>query len=148
MTMHRRPLGGGRTLAAVGAVVILVGCVLPWWQLAQPGGGLPPLSGNGLEASGILALLSGILTLLLVALPYAVGDRPTPVDRGEAYALLAVIGWVGVAWRVVELLGLGAFRFGEPIQVLTNGPGLWLTGIGLAILSRAVFVMTREPHYR
>lgn len=148
MTMHRRPLGGGRTLAAVGAIVILVGCVLPWWQLAQPGGGLPPLTGNGLEASGILALLAGILTLLLVALPYAVGDRPTPIDRWEVFALLAVIGWIGLGWRIVDLLGLEAFRFAEPIQVFTNGPGLWLTGIGLAILSRAVFVMTREPHYR
>jgi multisubunit Na+/H+ antiporter MnhB subunit len=135
VTMHRRPLGWGRTLAAVGAVMILAGCVLPWWQLAQPGGGLP-------------ALLTGILTLLLVALPYAVGDRPTAVDRWEAFALLAVIGWVGVAWRIVELVGLGAFRFSEPIQVFTNGPGLWLTGIGLVILSRAAFVMTREPHYR
>ncbi|HEX7345202.1 MAG TPA: hypothetical protein VF253_00320 [Candidatus Limnocylindrales bacterium] len=148
MTMHRRPLGGGRTLAAVGAIVILVGCVLPWWQLAQPGGGLPPLTGNGLEASGILALLAGILTLLLVALPYAVGDRPTPIDRWEVFALLAVIGWIGLGWRIVDLLGLEAFRFAEPMQVFTNGPGLWLTGIGLAILSRAVFVMTREPHYR
>ena len=148
MTMHRRPLGGGRTLAAVGAIVILVGCVLPWWQLAQPGGGLPPLSGNGLEASGILALLAGILTLLLVALPYAVGDRPTPIDRWEVFALLAVIGWVGLGWRIFDLLGLGAFRFADPMQVLTNGPGLWLTGLGLAILARAVFVMTREPHYR
>jgi len=148
VTMHRRPLGGGRTLAAVGAIVILVGCVLPWWQLAQPGGGLPPLTGNGLEASGILALLAGILTLLLVALPYAVGDRPTPIDRWEVFALLAVIGWIGLGWRIVDLLGLEAFRFAEPIQVFTNGPGLWLTGIGLAILSRAVFVMTREPHYR
>jgi hypothetical protein len=146
--MHRRPLGGGRTLAAVGAIVILVGCVLPWWQLAQPGGGLPPLTGNGLEASGILALLAGILTLLLVALPYAVGDRPTPIDRWEVYALLALIGWIGLGWRIVDLLGLGAFRFSDPVQVFTNGPGLWLTAIGLAILSRAVFVMTREPHYR
>ena len=59
--MHRRPLGGGRTLAAVGGLVILVGCVLPWWRLEQPGGGgLPPLMGNGLEASGILCLLAGI----------------------------------------------------------------------------------------
>lgn len=148
MTMHRRPLGGGRTLAAVGAIVILVGCVLPWWQLAQPGGGLPPLTGNGLEASGIVALLAGIQTLLLVALPYAVGDRPTPVDRWEVFALLAVIGWIGLGWRIFDLLGLGAFRFTDPMQVLTNGPGLWLTGIGLAILSRAVFRMTREPHYR
>ena len=146
--MHRRPLGGGRTLAAVGGLVILIGCVLPWWQLEQPGGGLPPLSGNGLEASGILALLAGIGTLLLVALPYAVGDRPTAIDRWEAFAVLAVIGWIGLAWRVIDLMSLGAFRFTEPAQVFTNGPGLWLTGIGLAILSRAAFLMTREPHYR
>jgi hypothetical protein len=146
--MHRRPLGGGRTLAAIGSVVILIGCVLPWWQLAQPGGGLPPLTGNGLEASGILPLLAGIGTLLLVALPYAVGDRPTPIDRWEVFALLAIVGWIGVAWRVFELVGLGAFRFTEPAQVVTNGPGLWITAIGLAILSRAAFLMTREPHYR
>ncbi|HET8784214.1 MAG TPA: hypothetical protein VFM38_01160 [Candidatus Limnocylindrales bacterium] len=148
MTMHRRPLGGGRTMAAIGGVVILVGCVLPWWKLEQPGGGLPPLSGNGLEASGILAVLAGVVTLLLVALPYAVGDRPTPIDRWEAFAALAVIGWVGLGWRVVELLSLGAFHFSEPLAVFTNGPGLWITGIGLAILSRAAYVMTREPHYR
>ena len=146
--MHRRPLGAGRTLAAIGGVAILIGCVLPWWQLAQPGGGLPPLTGNGLEASGILALLSGIGTLLLVALPYAVGDRPTPIDRWEVFAALAIIGWIGVGWRVFELVGLGAFRFTEPVQVVTNGPGLWITVIGLAVLSRAAFVMTREPHYR
>jgi hypothetical protein len=145
--MHRRPLGGGRTLAAVGAVVILVGCVLPWWQLATPGG-LPPLQGNGLEGSGILALLTGVATLLLVVLPYAVGDRPTAIDRWEAYALLAIVGWIGLGWRVFELLGLGAFRFTEPAQVFTNGPGLWLTAIGLGILARAVYRMTREPHYR
>lgn len=147
MTMHRRPLGVGRTLAAVGGVAILVGCVLPWWQLAQPGG-LPPLQGNALEGSGILALLAGVATLLLVALPYAVGDQPTPIDRWEAYALPAIVGWIGLGWRVFELLGLGAFRFTEPAQVFTNGPGLWLTGIGLGILARAVFRMTREPHYR
>jgi hypothetical protein len=145
--MHRRPLGGGRTLAAVAGVVILVGCVLPWWQLAQEGG-IPPLQGNALEGSGILPLLSGVATLLLVALPYAVGDRPTPVDRWQAYALLAVIGWIGVGWRVFELFTLGAFRFQEPIQVFTNGPGLWLVVIGLAMLSRAAFRMTQEPHYR
>ncbi len=146
--MHRRPLGAGRTLAAIGGVAILIGCVLPWWQLAQPGGGLPPLTGNGLEASGILALLSGIGTLLLVALPYAVGDRPTPIDRWEVFAGLAIIGWIGVGWRVFELVGLGAFRFTEPVQIVTNGPGLWITVIGLAVLSRAAFVMTHEPHYR
>ena len=147
MTMHRRPLGGGRTLAAIGAVVILVGCLLPWWQVTQPGG-LPALSGNALEGSGILVLLVGIATLLLVALPYAVGDRPTPIDRWEAYALLAVGGWIGLGWRVYQLFEMGAFRFTVPAQVVTNGPGLWVAAIGLGILSRAVFRMSREPHYR
>jgi hypothetical protein len=147
VTMHRRPLGWGRTLAAVGGILMLVGCVLPWWQLAQLGG-LPPLQGNGLEGSGILVLLAGIATLLLLALPYAVGDRPTAIDRWEAYALLAVVGWIGLGWRVFELLNVGAFRFTEPAQVITNGIGLWLAGIGLAILSRAAYQMTREPHYR
>ena len=43
---------------------------------------------------------------------------------------------------------MGAFQFGEPLEVFTNGPGLWIAGIGLAILSRAAYVMTREPRYR
>ena len=64
MTMHRRPLGRGRTMAAIGGVVILVGCVLPWWKLEQPGGGLPPLS-------GFFAKL-----LLLQAVPPGAGALP------------------------------------------------------------------------
>ena len=36
----------------------------------------------------------------------------------------------------------------EPIEVFTNGPGLWVAGIGLTILSRAAYQMTREPAYR
>jgi hypothetical protein len=145
--MHRRPLGTGRTLAAISGVLILVGCLLPWWKIEQLGG-LPALMGNALEGSGIIVLLVGVATLLLVALPYAVGDRPTAIDRWEAYGFLAIVGWVGLGWRVIQLLGLEAFRFEEPAQVFTNGPGLWLAGIGLAVLSRAVYRMTREPAYR
>jgi hypothetical protein len=145
--MHRRPLGLGRTLATVGGILILVGCFLPWWRIAQLGG-LPPLQGNALEGSGIIVLLVGVATLLLVALPYAVGDRPTAVDRWEVYAALAVVGWIGLGWRVFQLLMLDAFRFDEPLQVFTNGPGLWLAGIGLAVMSRAVYRMSREPVYR
>ena len=32
--------------------------------------------------------------------------------------------------------------------MFTNGPGLWIAAIGLAVLSRAAYRMTREPHYR
>jgi hypothetical protein len=147
VTMHRRPLGGGRTLAAIASVLIVVGSVLPWWRLGGDSG-IPAVGGNAFEGSGIIVFLIGVMTLALVALPYAVGDRPTGVDRAMSYGLLAVVGWLGFGWRVLDLLISGAFRFTEPAQVFTNGPGLWIAGLGLAILSRAVYRMTREPVYR
>jgi hypothetical protein len=151
MTMHRRPLGRGRSMAALGGVLMVIGSVLQWWQV----GGTPGItatSGNGLAGSGILVFLVGIATLALVALPYAAGDRPLGLDRWLTFAILAVVGWIGLGWRVIELALMGgfpgAFQFSSPAQVVTNGPGLWLAGIGLAILSRATYVMTRESAYR
>ena len=147
MTMHRRPLGRGRTLAALAGVLIVVGSVLPWWHLGGASG-LPSVGGNAFEGSGIIVFLVGVVTLALVALPYAVGDRPTGVDRALSYALLALGGWLAFGWRVIDLLVTGAFHFTQPAQVFTNGPGLWIAGLGLAILARSAYRMTREPHYR
>jgi hypothetical protein len=147
MTLHRRPLGRGRTLAAIAGGLLVVGCVLPWWQV----GGTPGItaqSGNGFAGSGILVFLVGIADLALVALPYAVGDRPLGFDRWLTYAILAVAGWIGFGWRVVELALIGAFQFSAPAEVFTNGPGLWVAGLGLVILSRAAYDMTRESAYR
>lgn len=147
MMLHRRPLGRGRTLAALSGPVIIVGCVLPWWQV----GGTPGItaqSGNGLAGAGILVFLVGVATLALVALPYAVGDRPLGFDRWLTYALLAVAGWIGFGWRVIELALIGAFQFATPAEVFTNGPGVWVAGLGLVMLSRAAYAMTRESAYR
>ena len=147
MTMHRRPLGRGRTLAAVGAALAVVGCILPWWKV----GGTPGItseSGTGLEGSAILVFLVGIVTLALVVLPYAAGDRPVGLDRTLSFALLAGVGWIGFAWRVVELITMGAFQFGAPAEAFTNGPGLWLSLAGLAVLARAAYARTRESAYR
>ena len=146
MTMHRRPLGQGRTMAALAGVIILVGCVLPWWQLGG-GEGLPLVSGNAFEGSGIIVFGVGIATLALVALPYA-SERPTGIDRWLSFAILAVVGWAALAWRVVDLLMTGAFSFDQPTEIFTDLPGLWVTGLGLVILSRAAYQMTREPAYR
>jgi len=146
MTMHRRPLGQGRTMAALAGVIILVGCVLPWWQLGG-GEGLPLVSGNAFEGSGIIVFGVGIATLALVALPYA-SERPTGIDRWLSFAILAVAGWAALAWRVVDLLMTGAFSFDQPTEIFTDLPGLWVAGLGLVILSRAAYQMTREPAYR
>ena len=142
--MHRRPLGRGRTLAALAAPLLVLGCVLPWWQVGGTPG-IPLESGNGLAGSGIVVFLVGVVTLALVALPYAAGDRPVGLDRWLTFAILSVAGWIGLGWRVVELTLIGAFQFDEPAQVLTDPPGIWLAAVGLAVLSRAVYEMAREP---
>jgi hypothetical protein len=146
--MHRRPLGRGRTLAAVAGVLLVIGCVLPWWKIGGSGTGITPLQGNGFEGSGIIVFLVGIASLALVALPYATGDRPLAIDRWLSYLLLTIVGWIGLGIRFVALLLDGAFQFTEPVQVFTNGPGLWIAAVGLAILSRATYDMAREPAYR
>jgi hypothetical protein len=145
--MHRRPLGRGRTLAALATPLLVIGCVLPWWQVGGTPG-IPVETGNGLAGSAILVFMVGIASLALVALPYAAGDRPVGLDRWLSFAILAVAGWVGFAWRIVDLSIIGAFQFAEPTEVFTNGPGLWLAGLGLVVLSRAVYEMAREPSRR
>lgn len=145
--MHRRPLGRGRTLAAIAAPLIVIGCVLPWWRV----GGTPGITeraGNGFEGSGILVFLVGTVALALVALPYAAGDRPLALDRWLSFAALAIAGWIGLGWQVLQLALIGAFQFDDPSEVLTNGPGVWLAAIGLIVLSRAVYEMASEPSRR
>jgi len=44
MTMHRRPLGQGRLLAALGAVLILIASFLAWYTAGGDAGGLNPIS--------------------------------------------------------------------------------------------------------
>ena len=145
--MQRRPLGRGRTLATVAGLAIVLGCILPWWTVGGTSG-IPAVSGNGLEHIGIVVFLCGIVTLALVALPHPAGDRPLGLDRWLSFAMLAVVGWLAFAIRIAVLIGNGAFQFDEPAQILTNGPGLWVTGAGLVMLARAAYTMSRESFYR
>lgn len=146
MTMHRRPVSRTRRLAAVGAVLALIGCFLPWWT--RGGGiGLPQLSGTAFEGMGIVVFAMAIATLALLTLPYA-SERPVAADRWTSYALLTAIAWLAFGYRIVELASLKAFAFAEPANFITNIPGLWLAGIGLAIMTRASYEMLQEPHLR
>ncbi|MBI2776854.1 MAG: hypothetical protein HYX57_06290 [Chloroflexi bacterium] len=146
MTMHRRPVGRARLLAALGAVLILAGSVLRWWAVGGENG-LPELTGNGFDGFGILVFVVALATIALVTLPYAT-ERPVGADRWPAYAILAATGWIAFGIQLADLLALRVFRFDQPTEVFTNGPGLWLTAIGLAMLARAAYDIFREPGYR
>ena len=139
--MHRRPLGRGRMLAAIAAIVIVLGCFMPWWQVGG-GDSLPPMSENGFSGSGILVVLSALGTIALVTLPYA-SDRPVGIDRALSYVFLVAIGWIGLAIRLFEhaTVNVGAV-------MPDRAPGIWLTAIGLVILSRAAYDIAREHPQR
>jgi hypothetical protein len=144
--MHRRPVRRSRLLAAIGALVVVVGCFLPWWTRYAPEG-LPPLSGTAFEGMGIVVFAIAIATLALVTLPYA-SERPTRADRWASYALLVAVGWLALGYRVVDLASMRAFSFNQPADFLTAIPGLWLVVIGLVMLTRAAFEMRQEPQLR
>ena len=93
--MHRRPIGRGRTLAIIGALVVLVACILPWFRVGGEEGNLTAVTSNAFEGIGILAFIAALATIALIALPYAAGDRPVGVDRALAYGLLAVVAAIG-----------------------------------------------------
>jgi hypothetical protein len=138
--MHRRPLGRGRRLAAIAALVILAGCFLPWWQLGG-GGTLPPATGNAFDASGILVVFIALATIALFTLPYAT-ERPVGIDRALSYAALTIVGWIGVGLRIFDLFSVGALGLPD------RSPGLWLVVGGLLLLSRATYEIAGERVYR
>ncbi|MDQ2965637.1 MAG: hypothetical protein M3R57_07290 [Chloroflexota bacterium] len=139
--MHRRPIGRGRTLAVVGSLVVLVGCILPWYAFRVEGG-LPAREFIGLTQSGILAFIAALATLALIALPYAAGDRPVSADRGLAYLLLAGLAALGVAiWPLQVIDDLSGL---SPDRAL----GWWIALVGVVILARAAFEILQEPARR
>ncbi len=136
--MHRRPVGRGRTLAVLSAIVMVVACILPWYGVGG-GSGLPSYDFRAFDGSGILVFVAALATIALVALPYAAGDQPVSVDRWLAYFFLAVVAVIGVAIWPVDLLG--DFASG----LLPNrAPGFWLAIAGVIGLCRAVYDIARE----
>ena len=134
MSLHRRPLGRGRWVAAVAAIVIVVGCALPWVRAGGGDGTIPALVENGFIGPGILAFLAALATLALVALPYAMGDRPVAVDRWWVYAGLAGIAALGVLLR---MLGIAIDSGGFATMLPDRAPGIWLAAAGVVGLAFA-----------
>jgi hypothetical protein len=140
--MHRRPLGAGRRLAAIASVIILLACFLPWWGTSADLG-LPPRSGNAFDGSGVIVFFVALAVIALLALPYAAGDVPVGLDRTLSFLILLVVGWIALAIRFIDLATTN-------IEAVfpQRAYGLWLAVVGLAVLSRAVYTISREPRER
>ena len=128
-----------RRLAAFAAVVMLVGCLLPWFAWS---GDLPSVPRSGWEGSGVLVADAAVATLALLALPWA--SRETPVaENGEPRRTASVLDgplpWlllVGLA--VVGLAVWPLSWLDAPEGMLPNrAPGLYVAIVGTLILGLA-----------
>jgi hypothetical protein len=141
MSMYRRPLGSGRRLAIVGAVVTIIGCLLPWYVLGGDGG-LPQQVYRAFDGTGVVPFLAALATLALVVLPYAAGEQPVGVDRGLAYAILAILALIGVGLWIPNVLE-------APEGILPDRAyGWWIAAVGAIVLARAAFDISREAPRR
>ena len=61
-----------------------------------------------------------------------------------SYVALAIVGWIGLVVRVVELAAVNADEAILPARARASGS----TALGLILLSRAAYEIAREPAYR
>lgn len=126
----RRGLGIGRTLVAIGSVIALIGCFLPWLSAGEMQGQV--VTSNGLNGTGILVFVASVLLLLVLLLPYASSTGTSSLDRPLVLALLAAVAIVGlVIWVVGHL---------DSITLLPpdRSIGLWLAIVGLVLVALGV----------
>jgi hypothetical protein len=137
--VHRRPLGRGRLLATIGALIVLVGCVLPWFAATGGDTGITPSTTNAFSDKGILVFIGALVVLALVSLPYAAGDKPLAIDRALSYVIVVLIVIGAFAWRTLDFVLIEASGLRPDLA-----PGLWITAVGLVFLARATYEISAE----
>jgi hypothetical protein len=137
--MTRRALGRGRLLVGIGAIVTVAGLIPLWWAVERTGG--VPISGNGLQGAGIVIFLSAMAMLAVIVLPATTRDGDSAVDRPVTYVVLALLAVGAYLLRLYEISAFASL--GLPL----DAPGLWMTGVGLAIIAWGVaeIVVERPP---
>ena len=135
--MNRRTLGRGRLIVAIGGVVMLLASLFPWGQTA--GIGLPPQRTGAFDGFGIVVFLGAVALLMLIALPYAAGDQPVGIDRPVTFAIVAAVAVGGFVLKLVQI-------WQDDLMALPDRSlGMWLAGIGLALVAWGVAEMAVEP---
>jgi hypothetical protein len=131
-----RGIGRGRLVIAGGALLMAIGCFLPWWSV---GGTVTELhTGNAFDAPGnALNAILGVLVfgcalamLAVMVVPYALRDRYSPLDRFAVYLLLLLIGTLSFATRMYQISAPDFAGLGLPQAI----PGAWITGAGLVVV--------------
>ncbi len=136
-------------MALIGAIVLIVGCLLPWYTVGGGLGELPvALDGPSMlpqalkYPQGMIAMLAGLATLALVVLPYAAGPRQLAVDRGLVFGVIAAAAIASLVLWVVAVLP-------APAGLLPMGAyGFWIAVVGSIIMARAAFEIGQEPPRR
>ena len=140
--MHRRPLGNGRRLAFLGAIVVLVGCLLPWYTVGGDGG-LPPSRAPRIRRDR---------------------DRRVPRRPGDDRPDRAAVrrratgrsgSTAGLAFGLLAVRGAGRRRpVGPGVLEAPEGLlpdrayGFWIAVVGAIMLARAAYDISLEPPRR
>jgi len=114
---------------AAGALVVAIGCFLPWWSV----GGTVTEQHTGNAFDSVLGMVVFAIALAVVAvmvLPYATASRYSPFDRRAVYVLLFLFG---LGAFVARLLQINSPDFGG-LGLPDVTPGAWITGAGFAVL--------------
>jgi hypothetical protein len=133
--------GVDRRLAAVAAVVMLVGCLLPWFAWA---GDLPSVPRPGWEGSGVLVAIAAVGALVLLALPWASRDTAAATADGGTprggSVLDGPLPWVLlVGLAIVGLVVWPTSWLDSPQGLLPDrAPGLYVAVVGTVLLAVAV----------
>lgn len=138
--MKPRGIGRGRLVVAAGALLVVVGCFLPWWSV---GGTVTQLhSGNAFDSVLGMAVFGAALAMLAAMVsPYAARSGHSPFDRGLIYVVLLAGAVAAFVLRLIQINEPDFSGLGLPQAI----PGAWLTGGGLVVVLVGVIEMFGEP---
>jgi hypothetical protein len=133
----RRGLGRGRTLIALGAVLVILSMPLPWLRVG--GVVLSAETANGFDGPGALLFVVCLAMLAVIVLPYSLKNRQAAVDRVATYVLLWCAAAVSLGGAIATLVGTQ----GATLTPLA-APGLWLGLAGMALLTWGLLELIAE----